>query len=687
MNNRLQRLIAPGTRLFLLLMAVFAVVTFFFFSEPLGIAEGAVVLLLGVYALVDSRRRKKELLEYIESVTYDAESAKNNTLMNFPLPIVVFRMSDYKVVWGNQIFFGLFGGQRPVMDAFISQMVPGFTAKWLTEGKTQYPGLVQVGERKYQLHGNIVRNRASAGEENAENVSAAGVHGFMGITYWVDVTEYDAVKLEYEDSRPVTMILAVDNYDELMKNLPDRAKADLRALIEDVVSQWCEGRDGFFIRVDRDRFMFLCETRYLAEITERKFDVLEKVRGVTNPSGIHATLSIGVGRDGNGFEENYSFANLSLEMALSRGGDQAVIKNRYNFEFFGGRGTEVATRSKVKTRVTATALAELIRASGQVFIMGHKLSDMDCIGSAAGMACVCRKLDIAARIVVDPSKNAAGKLIDMLQGVPEYEETFITPEDAILHADSRTLLLVVDTNRPEQVESLSLLESCTRVALIDHHRRAASYIQNAALAYHEPFASSACELVSELIQELTEPKDVIKAEAEALLAGMVLDTKNFTIRTTDRTFDAAAFLRRIGADTVEVKRLLQNDMEHTVEKYAILQSAKIYRGSVAIAVSETTRDRVVAAQAADELLNVEGIGASFVLCAMPESGVVVSARSIGDVNVQLVVEKFGGGGNRASAGAQLPDMTLREAVNTLCASIDSYFDEETEQEKEKEKKR
>ena len=685
MNNRLQRMIAPGTRLFLLLMAVFAVVTFFFFSVALGIVEAAVVVLLGAYVLVDSRRRRKELLEYIESVTYDAESAKNNTLMNFPLPIVVFRMSDYKVVWGNHIFFGLFGGQRPGLDAFISQMVPGFTAKWLTEGKTQYPGLVQVGERKYQLHGNIVRNRAAAGEENAETVPAAGVHGFMGITYWVDVTDYDAVREEYEDSRPVTMILAVDNYDELMKNLPDRAKADLRGLIEDVVGQWCEGKGGFFIRVDRDRFMFLFETRYLAEITEHKFDVLEKVRGVTNPSGIHATLSIGVGRDGSSFEENYSFANLSLEMALSRGGDQAVIKNRYNFEFFGGRGTEVSTRSKVKTRVTATALAELIKASNQVFVMGHKLSDMDCIGAAVGMACVCRKLDVPARIVVDPARNAAVKLIAVLRALPEYAGTFITPEDAILHADSRTLLLVVDTNRPEQVESLSLLESCTRVALIDHHRRAASYIRNVALAYHEPFASSACELVSELMQELTEPRDVKRTEAEALLAGMVLDTKNFTIRTTDRTFDAAAFLRRLGADTVEVKRLLQNDMEHTVEKYAILQSAKLYREGVAIAVSETTQDRVVAAQAADELLNVEGIGASFVLCAQPESGVVISARSIGDVNVQLVLEKFGGGGNRAAAGAQLTDKTLREAVNTLCASIDSYFEEDTEEEKEKKK--
>ena len=244
----------------------------------------------------------------------------------------------------------------------------------------------------------------------------------------------------------------------------------------------------------------------------------------------------------------------------------------------------------------------------------------------------------------------------------------------MVRADSRTLLIVVDTNRPEQVESLPLLESCNRVAVIDHHRRAASYIQNAALTFHEMRASSACELVSELIQELMEPKDVTKTEAEAMLAGIVLDTKNFTLRTNERTFDAAAFLRRLGADTLVVKRLLQSDLEHTVEKFGILQDAKIYRPGVAVAACATEQDRVVAAQAADELLNVSGISASFVLYATNAGGVVISARSMGELNVQLVLEKLGGGGNQSAAGAQVKDMTLRDAVNTLCATIDEYLD-------------
>ena len=663
MNNKFQKIIAPGTRLYLIIMVVFAAVTFIF-NEKLAIMEAAVIVILVVYSLLDARRRRKQLVDYIEDVTYNAESAKNNTLMNFPLPIVVFKMDDHQVIWGNQIFFNLFGKAKPSFDTTLTEIVPGFTSKWLLEGKTQYPGLVQVDGRKYQLHGNIIRGRE-------EDVEAPG-RSFMGITYWVDVTEFDDIKLEYEASRPATMILVVDNYDELIKGVTDRKRMELRGMIDEEISAWCEGKGGLLRRYDSDRYMFIFESRYLKDFTDAKFSILEQIRSVISPSGIHATLSIGVGRDGAGFDENFTFANLAIEMALSRGGDQAVIKNRYNFEFFGGKGMEIETRTKVKSRVTANALAELMRDSSQIYVMGHKFSDLDSVGGAVGIACIARKLGKSAKIVVDQEKTASNMLIDMIKATEEHRETFITPDEAMLGADSRTLLVVVDTNRPEQVESRSLLESCTRVAVIDHHRRAASYIQNAALSFHEPYASSVCELISELLQELVEQTDMTRAEAEAVLSGIVLDTKNFTIRTGERTFDAAAFLRRVGADTSEVKKLLQNDMEHTVARYKILQSAKVYRGNIAIAVQETEQDRIVAAQAADELLNISGIQASIVAYATADGGVVVSARSIGDVNVQLILEKLGGGGNKSAAGAQVNNMSLRDAVNTICASIDEY---------------
>lgn len=664
MNKKFQRLIEPGTRLFLLILLVFAVITFFV-REELAFAELAVIAILVVYSMLNARRRRGELVKYIEDVTYNTESAKNNTLMNFPLPIIVFKMEDYQIIWGNQIFFNLFGGKKPGFEAKLTDMVPGFSSRWLMEGKTQYPGLVQVNGRKYQLHGNIIRGK---NEDDSQR------RDYMGITYWVDVTDFDDIKLEYENSRPVAAIIMVDNYDELMKNMTDRAKVELRGVIDDKIAQWCEGKNGLLRRYDRDRYMFIFENRHLKEIVDKKFELLELIHDVKNSSGIHATLSIGVGKDGAGIDENFSFANLATEMALSRGGDQAVIKNKYNFEFFGGRGMEVETRTKVKSRVTANALAELMKDSGQIYVMGHKLSDLDCIGSAAGVCCIARKLGKSARIVVDPENNASHKLIDMLKATAEYKDAFISPEEAIVKADARTFLVIVDTNRPEQVESRSLLEACNRVAVIDHHRRAASYIQNAALTFHEPYASSVCELMSELLQELVEQEDISRAEAEAVLSGIVLDTKNFTIRTGERTFDAAAFLRRVGADTSDVKKLLQNDMAHTVAKYSILQSARLYRDQVAIAVPETEQDRVVAAQAADELLNVSGVGASIVAYPTASGGVVVSARSIGDINVQLLLEKLGGGGNKSAAGAQIENMSIRDAVNSICASIDEYLD-------------
>ena len=332
------------------------------------------------------------------------------------------------------------------------------------------------------------------------------------------------------------------------------------------------------------------------------------------------------------------------------------------------------TRSKVKSRVTANALAELMRASSQIFVMGHKLADLDAIGSAVGMVCIARKLGKSAKIIVDPVQNASQKLIEALKTQPEYKDVFLDPEAAIVRADSRTLLVVVDTNRPESVESQSLLEACTRVAVIDHHRRAASYIQNADLTFHEPYASSVCELMSELLQELTEPGDVTRLEAEAMLSGIVLDTKHFSIRTGERTFDAAAFFRRLGADTAAVKTYMQSDMSQAVEKYRVLQDVTMYRDGIAIVAKAEETDRVVAAQAADDLLNISGVQASFVAYATAAGGVVISARSIGEINVQLILEKMGGGGNKSAAGVQIDNMELEEAVRALHASIDEFLD-------------
>ena len=659
--RKIQKYAEPGLRLCLIIMAIFAGATWFF-NPTAAYVEAGVVVALIIYAVIRERKHQRELQAFVESVTYNAESATNNTLIHFPLPMAVFRLGDSGVVWGNQLFWSMCGRSGPAFEAKLTELVPSFSGKWLTEGKNRMAELLEVGGRKYQVNGNMVRSGQT--EETYE---------FMGITYWVDVTEYDAVRLEYLDSRPIVMIILVDNYEEMMKPLTDRQRTQLRGELDAAVEKWVEGKDGILRQVDRDRYMFILERRHMDAIREKRFDLIESIHSVVSPTGIHATVSIGTGMDGSGFAEDYSFASLAEDMALSRGGDQAVVKNKYAFEFFGGRGSEVETRTKVNSRVMANSLSRLIGDAGEVFVMGHRYADNDAVGAAAGVACICRKLGKSVKIVIDEEKNAAGPLLEALKKDEHYARAFINPEEAILKADDRTLLVVVDTHRPEQAEDESLITACAnRLAVIDHHRRAATYIQNPTLSLYEPNASSTCELLSELWQELVTPQDILPVEADAVLAGIVLDTKNFTIRTGDRTFDAAAFLQRAGADTIRVKQFFKNDMPQVMARYNIMRQVKIYKGIAVAAVSEA-QSRVAAAQAADELLNINGVQASAVLYPLEDGGVAVSARSMGEVNVQVLLESLGGGGNKSAAGVQIRDITLREAVNRLFAAIDEYF--------------
>ena len=661
-ESKLQRALMPNSRMFLLFLIVFAVLTFFFSDRLwLSIGEGVIILLLIIYSVIMRARKRRTLERYIESVTYDTESARNNTLQNFPLPMAVFRPADSQVIWANQNFFDLCGRHKPSVDMRITDVIPEFSGRWLLEGNTQCPELLEYQGRKYQIHGNLVRT-------NPDDAAS-----YMGITYWVDVTDYEKIRLEYYASRPIIAVIVIDNYDELIRGLTDRKRNELRDAIEDKLLQWCEGKGGFFRRYDRDRYLYVFESRHLDELRENKFaSLLDIVHSVTSPSGIRATVSVGVGRDGESLDENYNFAILGTEMALSRGGDQAVVKNRVTFEFFGGRGGEVERRTKVKSRVMANTLAELVRDSSRVLVMGHKFADLDSVGSAVGVCALARLLGVRANIVIDMNKNYALPLINMVRRQPEYQDVFITPQEAMLKADGHTLLVVVDTNRPEQVEDADLLMACNRVAVIDHHRVAATYIHNAALGFIEPYASSVSELITEVLQEVVDQNDILRCEAEALLAGIVLDTKSFTLRTGERTFDAAAYLRRAGADTTDVKKLLQTDMDDTVAKYKILQSAKLYR-DLAIAVQDSPQNRVVAASAADELLNISGVDASIVVAPDGNGGSFASARSIGELNVQLIMEKVGGGGNRSAAAAQFAGTDVNTAVKKIYAAIDDYL--------------
>ena len=496
----------------------------------------------------------------------------------------------------------------------------------------------------------------------------------LGVLYFSDLTELYQIRDEYIRSRPVISIILIDNYEELTKNLTESAISNMNAKLNDAITQWTDGYNGLLRKLERNRFLFIFEKRDLQRAVDDKFSLLESIHEITNPSGLPASISIGLGVDGANFEEGYDFAALSIEMALSRGGDQAVVKDRFNFSFYGGRNREADYRSKVRSRVTANSLMELIGQSGHVFVMGHKNADLDAVGAAMGVCCLCRKRGKRFSIVIDTEKNAAPKLISQIQAEPQYRDCFISGQDALLMADNRSILIVVDTNRPDQVECQPLLEAITKVCVIDHHRRAADYINPVVVNFHEPYASSTAELVTELLQYAVEKNDVLPIEAKSLMAGICLDTKFFNVRTGERTFEAAAALRRLGADTTEVKLLLQNDFQDTMTKYQIIKSSRLYRQEIAIAALNTPTSRILAAQAADELLNISGITASFVL--YPDGDqVIISARSIGSANVQMILEPLGGGGNTATAGAQVKNATVKDTLDRLVESIDRFYEE------------
>lgn len=656
MNKRLGRLFRPSMLAYFIFMLAFAVATAILQQYVLaGIELVVTAVIFTVYMLLKNRRRK-DLEKFLQELDPEQKTGGQT-----PFPMVVTRLGDEGIVYVNDSFIKLTGFQDTMTERSIADVLPGFDCQWLLSGKTEYPHDVTMNGRRYRIYGTVVQ--------------AQDVHSTrLGVLYFTDLTELYQIRDEYIRSRPVVSLILVDNYEELTKNLSEGATSALNARINEAITKWTENYHGLLRRLERNRFLLVFEKRDLKQAVEGKFSLLEDIHEITSPSGLAASISIGVGVDAETFEEAYEFAALSIEMSLSRGGDQAVVKDRVNFHFYGGRTREAERHSKVRSRVTANSMMELIGQSSQVFIMGHRNADLDAVGAAMGIACLCRKKGKPAYIVLDVENNAAQKLIDEIIKVPEYRNVFVSGQDALLLADNRSTLVVVDTNRPDQVECLPLLQTVPRICVVDHHRRAADYITPVVVNLHEPYASSAAELVTELLEYAVEKKDVLPIEAKSLMAGIFLDTKSFNVRTGERTFEAAAFLRQLGADTVDAKKLLQSDFEDTKRKYQIIKATSTYRNDIAIAPLDTTVPRTLAAQAADELLNIEGFTASFVLFADGDQ-VFVSARSIGDTNVQVILEQLGGGGNAATAGAQISGSTVREVTERLRKAIDKFFEE------------
>ncbi len=658
MNRKLGRLLEPGIDFYFMVMLLFAAATFLAGDAYLAGIELAATAGLYLHYRAMKVKRRRELESFILSTTNSLGTTDGGRT---PFPMALVRMGDGGLIWANDPFVELSGFRDRMHEQKITDLMGGFKMDWLVAGKKEYPADVTVNGRRYRIYGTTIHADDPQGT-------------MLAALYFSDLTDLYQIRDEYIRSRPVVSIILIDNYEELTKNLTESATSNLNAQLNDAITNWAVNYHGLLRRLERNRYLLIFEKRDLQDAMAGKFSLLEDMHDVTNPAGVCASISFGLGVDGSTFEESYEFAALAVEMSLSRGGDQAVIKDRLNFTFYGGRGKDVDQRSKVRSRVTANSLTELISKSGDVYIMGHKNADMDAVGAALGVCCLCRKAGKKAYIVLDLENNASQRLLEEIQAVPEYRDVIVSGQDALLSCDRNSILIVVDTNRPDMVECQPLLEAISKVSVIDHHRRAADYISPVVVNFHEPYASSASELVTELLMYAVEKADVLPIEAKALMAGIHLDTKSFNVRCGERTFEAAAFLRRLGADTIEVKKLMQSDFTNTKERYRIIQSAVPYRGDVAIAALDTPTSRTLVAQAADELLNITGFQASFVLYPDENHRVIISARSIGEANVQVILEPLGGGGNAATAGAQVKDATMADVLERLKQSIDNYYD-------------
>ena len=655
MDRNLKRLMRNEAYLFCVVLLIFAGVEAVYSSYWIALAMAAVGIILLLIMIFTTRQRGKSIAAYVQT---SVDRLSQSVAVNAPYPMATVQLSNGEILWHNHQLQRAIGTGESKVGQRLSDVLPEAELEWVKAGQLEAPDDQVIRERRFRCLGYVPKSGAGEPE--------------VALLQWIDSTELLDTRDEYFRSRPVVSIILIDNYDDLTNNLNDVSISNLNAALNSRISTWAENIGGLLRKLERNRFLFIFESKDLFRITEGKFSLLESVREITNPNGIAATLSFGVGKDGAGFQENYDFAALALEMALSRGGDQAVIKDKYDFSFYGGRAVETERRSKVKSRVMASSMSALIAQSSRVFLMGHKNADADAIGAACGVAALCRSLGKRVNIIVDLENTTAPKLISLIRRDEQYADVFLSAEDALIAADPNSLLVVVDTNRPDQVESKALLESIPRVAVVDHHRRAADYIANAALNLHEPFASSASELVTELLTYAVDAKTILPCELSALMAGIVLDTKNFTVRVNSRTFEAAAFLRMQGADPVEIKKLFKNDFEDTVQRYRIVEQARVYHDSIAISCQDSEINRALAGQAADELLNIDGIDSSFVLFRQKDR-VFVSARSVGSINVQMVLEPLGGGGNAATAGVQLRDVTVEQAKGLVVNAIDRYF--------------
>ena len=631
----------------LLLVALAAMVVPVAVLCPQWLIPPLVLVAIALCVLLFLRRRLRAYVAGQLCSTEFDNSRIQYSLAGLPIPTML--VSNGRILWYNDAFHEKVLGGADVVTRAVERVFPELELAVCSRPHGQD---IAVGQRRFTAY---------AG-------SAKGSRG-ASIVYFVDDTFYKETLDEYTESRPACLILVIDSYDELFDDMKDSEQAKELEAINSLLEQYIARSNGFLRRVANSRYIAVVEERDVRWMLQERFDILDQVRAL-HPGGL-TTLSIGVGHGGKTLQECYQMAQESIDIALGRGGDQAAVKTLDGFEFYGGISHGVEKRSHVRSRIIAHALRDLIKKSDSVIIMGHRMSDLDAVGAAVGALRMCKMCGVPAVIAINSDATLAGPLLQEFLDAGCGRD-FIPPDQTLEVITPNTLLIVVDTYQVRLLESQKIYEKCKRVVVIDHHRMAVGHIDRPLLLYHEPYASSASELVCELLQFMPKEGNITPLEAQALLAGIMLDTRSFALHVGVRTFEAAAWLRSRGAQTAQTKQLFNTSKEEYEARAHIVEGAYIYKGC-AIALSEETEAgmNVVLPMAANDLLTINGVDASFVAVAK-NGGVNISARSMGALNVQVILEPLGGGGHLMMAGAQLRDCTLQQAEQRIREQIDLY---------------
>ena len=634
------------------------------------IPVSALVISLVIYSIFDQNRKVNEIENHLEELTTDVNSATKNNLINSPIPLVLVE-TDGNILWKSRTFVSEFNNTDintyliPILKEIKLDIENNKESKVIhTKEITKY---LNIDGKSYRIKGGIAKSKKRDKRRQRE---------YLLTLYFIDETKYNELFDTYNNSKTCVGLVMVDNYDEIIKTALPEERIKLIADIEKEIMNWATQTGGLIVKNENGSFVYIFEQKYLNKMEEEKFGILDKIKTIDSSSKVQITLSIAICNEGDNHYEKYKNTLSAMDIVLGRGGDQAIVRKDGKYKFYGGNTIETEKRTKVKARTISHSITDLINEAENVVVMGHKNIDIDAIGSALGFYRLCKTLNKKCFIVAEPEGKSLERFFEALEADEEYDDVILSKAESIKITNENTLLIIVDTHKTGYVENPELLELTDKKVIIDHHRKSTDFIEGALITFHEVYASSTAELVSEIIQYSQENVELKLIEAESLYGGIMVDTKDFTFKTGVRTFEAAAYLRKFGVDIIKVKKWFQADLESYNEIASIVKKSEIIENNIAISVYDKEDENVnlICAKAADELLTISDITASFVMGKTADK-VFISGRSIGEINVQIILEKLGGGGHITLAGAQLEGLTLEEAYNELIIRINEYLTE------------